>query len=90
MLERDARERQRANLKQGSEIPVSANLRSRDEGKAAAQAAAAVNVSPRSVETARKVLREAAPEVVEAVKRGEVAVSAERGAPARAMLRSGN
>jgi hypothetical protein len=50
-----------------------ANLR--EGGTAASQAAAAVNVSPRSVESAIQVTKDGAAELVEAVKRGEVAVS---------------
>lgn len=76
LFEEEAKERQRAGLRQGEAAPVSANLRGRDSGKATEKAAAAVNVSPRSVESALKVTREARPEVVEAVRRGEVAVSA--------------
>lgn len=76
MFEAEAHARQVASLKKGEAEPVSADLRSRDHGKSTEKAAAAVNVSPRSVESALKVVREAAPEVAEAVKRGEVAVSA--------------
>ena len=47
----------------------SANLRTSD-------AAAMLNVSERSVETARKVEREGAPELIEAVETGEASVSA--------------
>ena len=77
MFEKEARERQA----HGATAPgktLSANLReaSPDHGKATEKAAHAVNVSPRSVETARKVLHEAPPEVVEAVKRGDLTVHA--------------
>jgi len=40
------------------------------------QAAAAVNVAPRSVQTAKSVLQAAAPEVVKAIEAGKMAVSA--------------
>ncbi len=54
----------------------SANLREQDCGKATEKAAAALNVSPRSVETALRVVETAPIETVAAVRRGEVAVSA--------------
>lgn len=54
-----------ADLRQGERAP-----------KSAAKAAAALNVSPRSVEAALKVQREAPMETVAAVRRGEVKVSA--------------
>jgi hypothetical protein len=69
----EAKERQRAAGGIHSEA-VRANLP--EAGRAREKAAAAVSVSPRLVESAVKVTREATPEVVEAVKRGEVAVSA--------------
>jgi len=50
----------------------SANLR---QGKSAQQAAALVNVSPRSVESASRILRDGAPELTHAVESGKVAVS---------------
>lgn len=67
--------------------PVGANLRepggdaectetTADSGKAAGRAAKVVNVSTRSVELARKVARKCVPELVDAVRRGTVAVSA--------------
>ena len=76
MFDRLASERQNATRalpgqKIGSNVV--ANLpppsKSRDD------AARAVNVSPRSVESAAKVLREGAPELVHAVERGSIAVS---------------
>jgi hypothetical protein len=48
-----------AGLKKGETVAVSANVRERDHGKATEKAATAVNVSPRLVETAVKVSREA-------------------------------
>ena len=72
MFERMAEERQ-AHGQTAPGKTLVANLpgasRSRDD------AARAVNVSPRSVESAAKVLREGAPELVHAVERGSIAVS---------------
>ncbi len=76
MFAAEARERQRANLKQGGEIPVPAKLPERERGEAREKAAAAVNVSPRLVADAVKVAREATPETVEAVRQGKTTVSA--------------
>jgi N6-adenosine-specific RNA methylase IME4 len=74
LYEAQAKERQRAA---GGARPVSANLRGAVTEKAAEAAARAVNVSARSVESALKVNRDAAPEVLEAAReRGELAVSA--------------
>lgn len=76
MFEDEAKKRQLASLKQNHEIsPVVANLPQRTENtKSREQAAQAVNVSPRSVENASKVLREGTPELVQAVETGHVAV----------------
>lgn len=71
-LEALAAERRAVGLKQNS--TVSADVRERS--KASEQAAASVNVSPRSVENAKAVLTKAEPEVVQAVERGDVAVTA--------------
>jgi len=61
----------------GQKSNPSANLREGgDSGKAADKAAALVNVSPRTVETAAKVIKSGAPELVDAVDHGEVSVSA--------------
>lgn len=76
MYEAQAKERQVANLKQG---PVSATLRERgdERGKAAEAAAKAVGVSARTIESAIKVQRDAAPEVLAASRdQGRIAVSA--------------
>lgn len=57
---------------------VSANLRSTpetDSGKSAEKAAETVNVSTRSVEAATKVIKNGAPELVQAVEQGKIAVS---------------
>lgn len=53
MFEGEAKERQLQTLKQNT---VVANLPQREAGKARDKAAEAVNVSPRSVESASKVL----------------------------------
>lgn len=72
-----AKARQVAHLRRGENEPdpVSPNLGSR-EGKAADQAAAMLNVGRGTVEAASKVLKHGVPELVEAVERGQVAVSA--------------
>lgn len=59
----------------GKSADPSANLRE-GTAKASEEAAALVNVSPRSVENASRVLERGAPELVAAVERGDVAVSA--------------
>lgn len=66
-----------ANLRQGSDSDTTARTSPRtDSGKAAAQAAAALHVSPRSVEAAARVVERGVPELVAAVERGDVSVSA--------------
>src|SRR4051794_29046298 len=69
LFEREARERMRA----GKAADPVANL---PQGRARDHAAAALHVSPRSVEDASKVLREGAPELGRAVDEGKVSVSA--------------
>lgn len=64
-----------ARKRQGTRTDLSANLRLGEAGKAAEKAAAALNVSPRSVESAAAVLRDGADELVKAVEYGKVAVS---------------
>lgn len=73
----EARARMAEGGRKGAPGKGSANLRGLSgDHKAAHDAAALVSVGARSVENAAKVLREAAPEVVRAVERGELAVSA--------------
>ena len=55
---------------------ASADLRSGLAGKSSERVARALNVSPRSVENAAKVLRDGAPELVDAVARGDASVDA--------------
>ncbi len=52
-----------------------ANLPDSQKGQARDQAAKLVNVSPRLIESASKVLKEATPELVQAVEQGAVSVS---------------
>lgn len=66
---------QEARARQGTRTDLGANLREGDRGKASVQAAEIVGVSARSVETARRVRQRAVPELMEAVRRGDVAVS---------------
>jgi len=76
MFEQEARARQVGSLKHGASS-VGSNLSQRGErGRSAEKAASLVNVSRSSVENAAKVLRDGAPELVAAVDRGEVSVSA--------------
>ena len=72
---KQARARQLAGLKRG-EIPVVANLPQRETAKAREQAAADMNVSPRLVQTAKKVKEEGTEKLQSAVRSGEVSVSA--------------
>lgn len=77
IFEEDARQRQLAAQNNDRGRAVSANLREQAAvGKSAEKAAAVVNVSTRAVETATKVIKSGAPELVEAVDHGEVSVSA--------------
>lgn len=68
-----AKERQKAGLKKGKDKPVVENLPPRE--KARDQAAAAVNVSGKSIDHASTVLDKGSPELVAAVDAGTVAVS---------------
>ena len=65
-----------AKARQGARTDISAGLRGSDFGKATEKAAERMSVSPRSVESASKVLRDGIPELAEAVKSGQMAVSA--------------
>ena len=75
IFEAEAKKRQVATLKKG-DAPVSANLRGRGKGKASVEAAKASGAKARSVESADVVLKHGTPEVVRAVDRGQLAVSA--------------
>ena len=68
MFEAEAKERQ------GQRTDIRANLP--EGGRARDDAAAAVNVSSRSVESASKVLREGGPELIKALEAGTISVSA--------------
>ena len=76
IYEERAAARRRATQNNNSAGAVRANLRELETGKASAHAARALNVSPRSVETASKVLKTAVPEVVAMVEKGQLSVSA--------------
>lgn len=71
MFEEEARARMTEGRNQYS---PGANLR--EGSKSSEKAAEAVNVSPRSVESASRVIEQGAPELVEAVKAGAASVSA--------------
>lgn len=85
LFEEQAKKRQQAAggdnksieaVRQKNDVSVSANLRSpSDNGKSAEKAANIVNVSTRSVENATKVIEKGAPELVQAVEQGKIAVS---------------
>lgn len=71
---KDAKERQREH---GSTAPGRANTSGKSagsDGEARTKAAAALNVSPRLVQDAKKISTKGAPEVVEAVRAGKIAV----------------
>lgn len=71
MFEEEARERQ------GARTDISANLReSLTPAKSSERAAEVVNVSPRSIESASKVIEKGASELVDAVWSGRASVSA--------------
>ena len=74
MFEERAKERQ-ATSTGGSDPQLVANLPQAAPAKARDQAAALVNVSPRSVQSAAKVIRDGAPDLVAAVDADRVAVS---------------
>lgn len=78
LFEAEAKAAQIAGLKQGEQTPVSANLheRGRATERAIRAAGAAGQISPRTVADAVKVQREGIPELVGAMKRGEVSISA--------------
>jgi ParB-like chromosome segregation protein Spo0J len=64
-----------ARARQGTRTDLGADLREGDRGKASAQVAEMVGVSTRSVETASRIRQRAVPELMEAVRRGDLAVS---------------
>ena len=80
LFEEEARQRQCAGLKQGSQFPVGANLRQREKpgenARSAQKVAERLQVSARSVELAGKVKKQGVPDLIEAVATGQVAVSA--------------
>jgi hypothetical protein len=75
-FEAEAARRRKAAQNNTAGRAVSANLRELVPAKSSEQAAELVNVSPRSVETASKVLKDGAPELVKAIEAGDVTVSA--------------
>ena len=67
---------QEARKRQGQRTDLCANVHKGEPVHTKNRVAELVNVSPRSIETASKVIREAVPELVEAVRQGDVSVSA--------------
>jgi hypothetical protein len=63
----------------GASPRPTANLREADKGEASEKAAALVNVSPRSTDSAAKVIRNGHPALVAAVDRGVAKVSTAAG-----------
>lgn len=75
LLEPEAKERKKANLKKGKQNPVKANLPERGSGKQTLdQAGTLLNVSGRTVGKAEKILASGSPELIEEVKRGKVSI----------------
>lgn len=74
LFESEAAARQKATLKQGAARPVKAILPEREKRQARDDAAAAVGVSPRYVQDAKKLAKEA-PEKAEEVRAGKVTLS---------------
>lgn len=87
IFEDDAKHRQIEKLKQGEESPLAQKKANggndskaqekafEDQGKSSSKAAKLVNSSQSSVEAATRVLRDAIPEVAEAVEKGHVSVT---------------
>jgi hypothetical protein len=71
----DAAQRRKATQNNDAGKAVSANLREQPKGKATEQAAAVMNVSPRSVEAASKVQKKGVPELAAKVESGEISVN---------------
>lgn len=76
MFVKEAESRRAANLKRGTKAPDAPNLEHRDEGRSVEKAAKMMNVSPALVYQAQKVQREAPPEIVESVRKGDMTVHA--------------
>jgi len=83
LFEEEARQRQCANLNQGSEPPVWPNLAKRgkpeENGPSAQKAAKLMRVSRSSVKVADKVKKQGVPQLVNAVAAGKLSVSAAAG-----------
>lgn len=75
-LEREGEERRLANLKKGVEAPTASNDAIGELGRSREIAAEKFNESAKSVERAVKVVKDGAPELIKAVERGDVSVSA--------------
>src|SRR5438128_3664109 len=80
LFEEEARQRQSAALKPGSEPPVPPNLEEREKpeqsGESAHQAAVLMKVSRSSVSAADRVKKQGVPQLVDALAAGEVSDSA--------------
>jgi hypothetical protein len=80
LFEEEARQRQRAGLKQGNQPPVGPNLAQREEnvsnGRSAQKAAQLMKVSGNSVKAADKVKKQGVPQLIDALTAGKLPVSA--------------
>lgn len=70
-----ARNRQKSSLKQGDHSPVPVNLPERDKGEARDKAGARVGIGGKQVSDAANVIKTAAPEVIESMRSGEMALN---------------
>lgn len=76
MMEEEARQRQKAGLKQGAASPLAPiGAHGKNQGKTAETVAKLANVSTRSIERAKTVISKGTPQLVAAVDKGKVSVS---------------
>src|SRR2546428_6777830 len=76
LLEEEARQRQRAPLKQGTQFPVGENSPQREKGRSAQKAAELMKDSDFSVKAADQVKKRGVPQLVDALAAGRGSVSA--------------
>ena len=75
LFEEEARQRQRAPLKQGTQFPVGENSPQREKGRSAQQAAELMKISDFSVKAADRVKKQGVPQLVDALAAGRVSVA---------------
>ena len=83
LFEEEARQRQRAPLKQGTQFPVGENSPQREKGRSAQQAAELMKISDFSVKAADRVKKQGVPQLVDALAAGRVSVWAAARIPPR-------